>query len=55
MTELDKILPAISKAMGAVKRIAKEGKNTHDNYSFASIDDFLVALVHWLTILEAVR
>lgn len=40
----DQILPAISKAMGAVKRIGKEGKNTHDNYNFASIDAFLEAL-----------
>lgn len=35
------VLSAVSKAMGAIKKVAKEGKNTHDNYKFASIDDFL--------------
>jgi hypothetical protein len=38
---LDKILPAISKAMGAIKRVGKEGRNEHDKYNFASIDAFL--------------
>lgn len=41
MSELDKILPAISKAMGAIKRVGKEGRNEHDKYNFASIDAFL--------------
>ena len=47
MTEgngMDKVLGAVAKAMGSVKRIAKEGMNTHDKYAFASIDDFLAAL-----------
>lgn len=35
------VLSAISKAMGGIRKVAKEGKNTHDNYNFASIDDFL--------------
>lgn len=35
------VIAAISKAMSSVKKVAKDGKNTHDNYSFASIDDFL--------------
>lgn len=39
--EYDQILPAISKAMGAIKRIGKEGRNEHDKYNFASIDAFL--------------
>jgi hypothetical protein len=42
--KVDAVLTAIAKAMGAVKRIAREGKNTHDNYSFASIDDFLSSI-----------
>jgi hypothetical protein len=42
--KFDAVLSAISRAMGQVKKIAKEGKNTHDNYSFASIDDFLAAV-----------
>lgn len=42
--QMDQILCAVAKAMGNVKRIAKEGMNTHDKYAFASIDDFLAAL-----------
>ena len=38
------VLAAIAKAMGAVKRIARDGKNTHDGYGFASIDSFLAAV-----------
>jgi hypothetical protein len=41
---INEVLTAIAKAMGNVKRIAKEGMNTHDKYKFASIDDFLAAL-----------
>ena len=35
------VLAAISKAMASVKKVVKEGKNAHDGYNFASIDDFL--------------
>jgi hypothetical protein len=35
------VLAAISKAMAGIKKVARDGKNTHDNYNFASIDDFL--------------
>lgn len=44
MNEHDKILPAIAKAMGSVKAIGRSGENKHDNYKFASIDDFLAAV-----------
>lgn len=40
-----KILSAIAKAMGQVQKVGKEGRNKHDGYDFASIDDFL-ALVN---------
>lgn len=39
------ILTALCKAMGQVQKVAKEGRNKHDGYDFASIDDFL-ALVN---------
>lgn len=39
------MLAAIAKAMGQVHKVAKEGRNKHDGYNFASIDDFL-ALVN---------
>lgn len=42
---LDKIMPAIAAAMGEVQKVGKEGRNTHDGYNFASIDNFL-ALVN---------
>lgn len=46
MTEtLDQVLPAVAKAMGAVKRIAKDSRNAEQKYDFASVDDFL-ALVN---------
>ena len=35
------VLAAISKAMASVKKVVKDGKNAHDGYKFASIDDFL--------------
>jgi hypothetical protein len=41
----DAILSALAKAMGQVQKIAKESRNKHDGYNFASIDDFL-ALVN---------
>ena len=41
MTERSKINAAISTAMGNVTKLAKEHKNAHGNYNFASIDDFL--------------
>lgn len=39
------ILTALCKAMGQVQKVAKDGRNKHDGYNFASIDDFL-ALVN---------
>lgn len=36
-----KILTAIAKATGEMKKVGKGGENKHDNYMFASIDDFL--------------
>ena len=39
------VLSAVSSAIGKVQKVAKDGKNKHDNYNFASIDDFL-ALVN---------
>jgi hypothetical protein len=39
------ILAAICAAMGQVHRVEKDGRNKHDGYNFASIDDFL-ALVN---------
>ena len=39
------ILSALAKAMGQVQKIAKDSRNKHDGYNFASIDDFL-ALVN---------
>ena len=38
---LDKILPAISAAMSQVAKVGKSGRNEHDKYNFASVDDFL--------------
>lgn len=35
------ILTAIAKAMGEMKRLAKDNKNTEQRYEFASVDDFL--------------
>lgn len=32
---------AVAKAMGEVKRLAKDNKNTEQKYDFASIDDFM--------------
>jgi hypothetical protein len=43
--ETGEIMTAIAKAMGQVQRVSKEGRNKHDGYNFASIDDFL-ALVN---------
>ena len=45
MTETKEIVTAICAAMGQVQKVAKEGRNKHDGYNFASIDDFL-ALVN---------
>lgn len=41
MTERSNINAAICTAMGNVTKLAKEHKNAHGNYNFASIDDFL--------------
>lgn len=38
---MDQIIPAIAKAMGAVKKVGKSDRNAHDGYNFASIDAFL--------------
>lgn len=35
------ILTAIAKAMGEMKRLAKDNKNAEQRYDFASVDDFL--------------
>lgn len=43
--ERGKIIAAIAAATGEIKPVAKDGKNTHDGYGFASIDGFL-ALVN---------
>jgi len=45
MGDMDKILPAVAAAIGGVSKVAKTGRNTHDGYNFAGIDDFL-ALVN---------
>lgn len=37
----DKVLTAAAKAMGEIKKVGKEGRNLHDKYNFASIDNFL--------------
>ena len=42
---VDKIIAAITKAMGAIKPVAKDSRNTEQKYDFASIDNFL-ALVN---------
>ena len=39
--KMDKILPAVSKAMSEIKILGKDNKNAFDKYMFASIDDFL--------------
>lgn len=41
MNETSEILAAVAKAMGAIHKVKKTGQNTHDNYAFASVDDFL--------------
>lgn len=38
---MNEVLAAVAKAMGAVHKVKKTGQNTHDNYAFASVDDFL--------------
>lgn len=38
------ILAAIAAAMKQIKPVAKSGRNQHDRYDFASIDDFLAAV-----------
>jgi hypothetical protein len=45
MTDTKDIVTALCTAMGQVQKVAKEGRNRHDGYNFASIDDFL-ALVN---------
>lgn len=47
MTETSnkEILTALCAAMGQVQKVAKGGRNEHDKYNFAGIDDFL-ALVN---------
>lgn len=39
-----KVAAAISKVMGGVPKLTREARNTHGNYNFASIDDFLEAV-----------
>lgn len=46
MTEAAKLYPpdvfaAVATAMGEVKRIAKDNRNSEQKYDFASIDDFM--------------
>lgn len=41
MSEFNEVLTATAKAMAAIKKVAKDGRNEHDKYNFASIDDFL--------------
>ena len=41
MSEAAKINAAIAAAMGEIQPVVKDGKNTHQNYDFASIDRFL--------------
>ena len=36
-----KILTALAEAMGQMKRLAKDNRNTEQKYEFASVDDFL--------------
>ena len=38
---IGEIVTAITKAMGAVRKVGRGGENTNDNYKFAAIDDFL--------------
>jgi len=38
------VLAAVARAMAGVKRIAKDGRNKHDGYNFASVDSFLEAI-----------
>jgi hypothetical protein len=40
MTEA-KIYSAVAKAMGEIKRVGKDNRNTDQKYDFASIDDFM--------------
>lgn len=40
MTEA-KIYSAVAKAMGEIKRVGKDNRNTEQKYDFASIDDFM--------------
>jgi len=40
MTE-KKIYSAVAKAMGEIKRVGKDNRNTEQKYDFASIDDFM--------------
>ena len=40
MTET-KIYSAVAKAMGEIKRVGKDNRNTEQKYDFASIDDFM--------------
>jgi len=39
-----KVASAVSAVMSAVPKLAKTSKNSHGNYNFASIDDFLEAI-----------
>lgn len=41
MTDRSNVNTAIAVAMGNVTKLAKEQRNAHGNYNFASIDDFL--------------
>ena len=38
---VSEVVTAAAKAMAAIRKVGKEGRNQHDNYNFASIDDFL--------------
>jgi len=39
--QIGEVVTAAAKAMAAIRKVGKEGRNEHDKYNFASIDDFL--------------
>ena len=41
--EKSEIVGAIAQAMGSIGKLGKENKNSHGNYQFTSIDDFMAA------------
>jgi len=38
---IGEVVTSAAKAMAAIRKVGKEGRNEHDKYNFASIDDFL--------------